>query len=106
LTKSFVLGKAKVMSYEDLEEARAKRIVKTLPMKPKVRVNVIRSAKCHSRGRGSHRRKGKTGSEAQKYCARGRARGARARIKSQDGADEQSASTIESLSDGNTDYRR
>ena len=27
-TKSLVLGKAKVMSYEDLEEARAKRIVK------------------------------------------------------------------------------
>jgi hypothetical protein len=27
-TKSLVLGKAKVMSYEDLEEARAKRVVK------------------------------------------------------------------------------
>jgi hypothetical protein len=27
-TKSLVLGKAKVMSYEDLEEARAKRVIK------------------------------------------------------------------------------
>jgi hypothetical protein len=36
-TKSLVLGKAKVMSYEDLEEARAKRVEKSLPKKPKAR---------------------------------------------------------------------
>jgi hypothetical protein len=44
-TKSLVLGKAKVMSYEGLKEARAKRAEKRLPKKPKVRANVVGSAK-------------------------------------------------------------
>lgn len=44
--------------------------------------------------------------EAKKYYARGRGRGVRARPKYQDGADEQSASTIESLGDRSTDCGR
>jgi hypothetical protein len=39
--------------------------------KPKVRANVVGSAKCHAGGRGSHRRQGKSGSEAQERCASG-----------------------------------
>ena len=42
-TKSLVLGKAKVMSYEDLEEARAKRVVK--------------DAAKEAKGKGKHGRK-------------------------------------------------
>jgi hypothetical protein len=38
-----VLGKAKVISYKDLKEARAKRVLKSLPKQPKGRQNVVRS---------------------------------------------------------------
>jgi hypothetical protein len=44
-TKSLVLGKAKVMSYEDLEEARAKRVVKESTQAAKGKENVVGSAK-------------------------------------------------------------
>jgi hypothetical protein len=46
-TKSLILGKAKVMSYKDLEEAQAKRVVK----------EATRAAK----GKGKHSRKRKSG---------------------------------------------
>jgi hypothetical protein len=44
-TKSLVLGKAKVMSYEDLEEARAKRVVKDAAQAAKGKGNVVGSAR-------------------------------------------------------------
>jgi hypothetical protein len=44
-TKSLVLGKAKVMSYEDLEEARAKRVVKESTQAAKGKENVVGSEK-------------------------------------------------------------
>jgi arginine utilization protein RocB len=66
-TESVVLGKAHVMSYDDLMEARAKRAAKD-------------AAKAEG--------KGKTWSEAQEFCARGRC----ARVgEGQSGADERSA---------------
>jgi len=49
MTKSVVLGKAKVMSYEDIEEARAKRAAKEV-------IN----------GKGKHGRKWKSAPEAGK----------------------------------------
>lgn len=44
-TKSLVLGKAKVMSFEDLEEARAKRIVKESTQAAKGKAKRGRSAR-------------------------------------------------------------
>jgi hypothetical protein len=40
-----VLRKAKVISYKDLKEAQAKYTEKRLLKKPKIRANVVRSAK-------------------------------------------------------------
>ena len=52
-TKSLVLGKAKVMSYEDLEEARAKRVAKGA-------VKEAKEAK-EANGKGQRGRKRKSG---------------------------------------------
>jgi hypothetical protein len=55
-TKSLVLGKAKVMSYEDLEEARAKRVIK--------------DAAKEAKGKGKRGRKRKSGTpEAEEVTA-------------------------------------
>jgi hypothetical protein len=63
-TKSLVLGKAKVMSYEDLEEARAKRVVK----------DAAKAAK--GKGKRGRKRKGATpeAEEAADKVKRGRKR--------------------------------
>jgi hypothetical protein len=57
-TRSLVIGKAKVMSYGDLQEARAKRAEKDAAKEAEGKAQ-----KCHARGRGRHRRHGETGSE-------------------------------------------
>ena len=84
LTRSVVLGKAKVMSYKDIEEARAKRTVKeaingkgkrgrkrksavleaeepeTEVQKPEAEAEVVRAAKEAINGRGKRGRKRKS----------------------------------------------
>jgi hypothetical protein len=104
-----VLGKAKVISYKDLEEARAKRAIKDATKEAKGKGKRGRKRKsCTLKEEEVIIDKVKQGRKRKSICARGKGkgRGARARTKCQDGADKQSASSIESLSDTNTNYGR
>jgi hypothetical protein len=86
-TKSLVLGKAKVMSYEDLEEARAKRVVK----------DAAKAAK--GKGKRGRKRKGATPEAEEAADKARRGRKSKSAMPEADGAEADGAEADEAAAD-------